>query len=476
MNLIGSTERPSPGRLCRMLAGLGLLGQLAGCAVSNEGAVDYRKAEILAPRPGGTSDLTAIAPAAGAAAVMVQAQAPRSGDEPVAPARLFRQAMRGADPDARIEAGDSISIHLRTAFLKSFEAAIGHPLRGFRGNGEIAIVVKAFEFGQGGDFDFGPDSVRDGRLVYYSADVEKGQVLNFNNLPVYGPITYAGNPIGIDIYVIEIDAEDAQISALLGTLASFGAKAYPPAAPVLPVLNSLGQALLDGGTNDVEMRFTLMLDPGAGYAGVSHPTVEAGDYVFVKQDDRIATTPWRDLVVDTNTGRVYRDGRAYDADTYLTFQINKNLSSTDIDLSQNTFGSFLDELEQEDLERAEELDPFLGEIEKLGLARVQTRQFGEARALLTEWQNARREAADGKAKRAAFKLVTLLKGAIQVSRADPEQANLSPEQIGYLLDKLAVMANAGTQTGVETFTPEGFVAAAEDFERLFASIQGGITS
>ena len=464
----------APGSVQWMLAGLCLL---AGCAVSNEGAVDYRKAEIV-PRSGGSGiDIAAVMPAAGPEGGVIQAQAARSGEQPVAPARLYRQALRGADPDALIEAGDSISIHLRSAFLKDFEAAIGHPLRGFRPNGEIAIVVKAFEFGQGEDFDFGPDAIRQGRLVFYSPDVEKGQLLNFNNLPVYGPITYQGNPIGIDISVIEIDAEDAQIAALLGTLATIGAQAYPPAAPILPVLNSLGQALLNGGTNDTEMRFTLMLDPGAGYAGVSHPIVEAGDYVFVKKEDRRSTTPWQDLVVDTNTGLVYRDGQPYHGDTYLTFQINKNLSSTDIDLSQNTFGRFVDQLNQEDVERAEELRPFLDALEKLGLARVQTRRFGEARELLTDWQNSRREgpAADGRAKRAAFKLVALMKEAIGgASATRPAEPELSPEQIDYLLDKLAVMADAGTRTGVETFTPDGFVAAP--FEELFAAVQGGATS
>jgi hypothetical protein len=458
--------------LIRALAGLGLCA-LAGCAVSNEGAVDYRKAEIVGF--GATAlDIASIAPGAGPEDPVVQAQAPKTGSGPLAPARLHRQALRGDDPDALIEKEDSISIHLRTAFLKDFEASIGHPLRGFRPNGEIAIVVKAFEFGQGEDFKFGPDAVREGRLVFYSPDVEKGQLLNFNNLPVYGPITYHGNPIGIDISVIEIDAEDAQIAALLGTLATIGAQAYPPAAPVLPVLNALGKALLNGGMNDTEMRFTLMLDPGAGYAGVSHPTVEAGDYVFVKEDNRVATTPWHELEVDTNSGRVYRNGSAYVDNTYLTFQINKNLSSTPIDLAENTFGDFLDELDKEDVERTEDLQPFLAELGKLGVARVQARRFGEARDLLTDWRNARREGDAGKAKRAAFKLVTLMKEAI--AAPDDAAAELSAEQIDYLLDKLAVMANAGTQTGVETFTPEGFVAAAEDFDRLFAAVQGGITS
>jgi hypothetical protein len=456
----------------RASAGLGLCA-LAGCAVSNEGAVDYRKAEILSPPVSAPLiRLAAVAPDAGPADAMVQAQAPKTLAGPVAPARLYRQALRGDDPDALIGANDSISIHLRTAFLKDFEAIIGHPLRGFRPNGEIAIVVKAFEFGKGEDFKFGPDAVREGRLVFYSADVDKGQILNFNNLPVYGPITYEGNPIGIDISVIEIDAEDAQVAALLGTLATIGAQAYPPAAPVLPVLNALGKALLNGDMNDTELRFTLMLDPGAGYAGVSHPTVEAGDYVFIKEENRLATTPWHELEVDANTGRVYRNGSAYVDNTYLTFQINKNLSSTNIDLAENTFGKFLDELDRQDVERAEDLQPFLAELGKLGFARVQARRFGEARDLLTEWQNARRKNEEGEAKRAGFKLVTLIQNAL--TAPDPAAAELSAEQIGYLLDKLAMMANASTQTEIELFTPDHFKSA--EFETVFATVKAGAVS
>jgi hypothetical protein len=407
---------------------------------------------------------------------VVAAQADKARALPETRVKLQRQAMRGEDTGARLEADDSISIHLRTAFLKDFEAAIGHPLRGFRPNGEIAIVVKAFEFGDGKDFNFGPDAAREGRLVFYSPDVEKGQILNFANLPVYGPITYTGKPVGIDISVIEIDAEDAQIAALLGTLASYGAKAYPPAAPVLPVLNALGKALLDGGTNDTEMRFTLMLDPGAGYEGVSHPTVEAGDYVFIKEDNRLATTPWDELEVDTNTGRVYRNGAAYVDNTYLTFQINKGLSSATIDLANNTFGKFLDELDQRDLKRAEDLQGLQDEIEKLGFARTQARELDSARDLLAEWRTAQRAGDLGEAKRAAFKLFGILQEAIRVETATPGKADLSKEQITYLLDRLVKMADASSHADLQKFTLAGFPTAAANFDALFDTINHGMSA
>jgi hypothetical protein len=465
MKTIGTYPQSYLTFAARTASGFGLL-LLAGrnlLSFSNEGAVDYRKAEIIRFNSS-DRDVAAIAPGAGPGGV-VKAQAPSVGPGPVSPARLHRQALRGTDSDALIQKGDSVSIHLRTAMLRNFEAIAG--------SGEIAVVVKAFEFGKGEDFKFGPDAVRQGRLVFYSPDVDKGQVLNFNNLPVYGPITYGGNPIGIDISVIEIDAGGPQIAALLGTLATLGGQAYPPAAPILPVLNALGQSLLNGDMNDTEMRFTLMLNPGEGYAGVSYPTTEAGDYVFVREENRTATTPWHELEVDTNTGRVYRNGSPYVDNTYLTFQINKNLSSIDIDLSQNTFGDFMDELDKEDAEQAKDLEPFLAELQKLGIARVQTHQFGEARELLTRWQNARKEGHVGEAKRAAFKLVDLMQKAITAQDAaqDPSKApELSVEQIDYLLDKLAMMAGAGTHSDLELFTTERFQTAS--FEELFAAVQG----
>ena len=59
--------------------------------------------------------------------------------------------------------------------------------------------------------------------------------------------------------------------------------------------------------------------------------------------------------------------------------------------------------------------------------------------------------------------------------APDDSAELSAEQIDYLLDKLAVMADAGTQqTSVEMFTPAGFEAAS--FEDVFAAVQAGAVS
>jgi hypothetical protein len=312
---ITSARRVSPTFAFRGLAGLSLYA-LLGCAVSNEGAVDYRKAELLGRAPPPAQRLAGLAPAAGRQGTVVAAQADRPRALPETRVKLQRQAMRGEDSGARLEAEDSISIHLRTAFLKDFEAAIGHPLRGFRPNGEIAIVVKAFEFGDGKDFNFGPDAA----------------------------------------------------------------------------------------------------------------------------------------------------------------QINKGLSSATIDLANNTFGKFLDELDQRDLQRAEDLQGLQDEIEKLGFARTQARELDSARDLLAEWRTAQRAGDLGEAKRAAFKLFGILQEAVRVETATPGKADLSKEQITYLLDRLAKMADASSHADLQKFTLAGFSTAAANFDALFDTINHGMSA
>ena len=130
--------------------------------------------------------------------------------------------------------GDSLSVHLRTAYIKDF-AEIANPLRvftrmGLKANGEIAIVANAFEMNTGKELDFA--DTKSGRLVFYSDDVLKGQFLNFNNMPIYGPIKYNGAPFAFRATIFELDISSEQAKALLGTVAQAGSMAYPPASPV----------------------------------------------------------------------------------------------------------------------------------------------------------------------------------------------------------------------------------------------------
>ena len=430
----------------------GLATGLTACAISNEGAVDYRKAEIAPPQEQPVQASTKVRTA------------------------LIRQGLPTHDDEAQIGKDDSISISLRRAFIREFFEIMGNPFSGDGPNGEIAIVVKAFEFGDGKDFDFGPDGAKEGRVVFYSADVEKDQFLNFNNMPVYGPITYKGNPIGLDIFVLELDVNNEQISALLTTLANFGAEAYPPASPILPVLDSLGKALLKGGINDTEFRFSIVLDPAGGDPRLYHPLVEAGDYVFIRLKNRQGEYQWNTLQYDHNEGLLYKDGELYRENTYMTFQIDKNESSTDIDLSQNTFEKLMLSLQQEDKARAEGFDELQSEFETLALAQIQARNFSDSRDLLQRWKAAKaaNNAGSPEAKQAAYDLIARLKASIKAeAETDPDKKEehppqLSPRQIDYLLKNLRSMSGKADVQSFAVFERDNF--RDKTASELFAEI------
>jgi hypothetical protein len=297
---------------------------VSACAFSNEGAVDYRRAESFSLTP-----ISKTAP----------------GKEPLHLSPLLMKDVATSDSNAVIEQHDKISIRLRDGFLRSCNEKSVNPLRGFRKNCEIAILFKAFELGNGQDFKFQPGAEREARLVYFSHDVDAGQHFNLHNMAVYGPIEYKGRPLALDIYILELDAEDAQTSALLKTLASIGATAYAPAAPVLGLLEKLGASLLNSGTDDTEFRYSFVLDSSGGYSGTAHATAEAGDYAFIREENRLRQTLWSNLYLDHNTGRIWTrssekdDAKPYTTNTYLTVQVLKNAGTDSIELDQNTFGA-----------------------------------------------------------------------------------------------------------------------------------------
>lgn len=396
------------------------LALLASCAFSQEGAVDYRKAALLteADRDQIRQD--------------IKSESLPGDDGVIVPLELIRKGIpinAVEHATAVIRQDDSITIRLRQGFIKQFWELPLSPFRKFNANGEIAVVVRAFEYDADDatkDFDFGPGGIEKGRLVFYSNDVEENQFLNFDNMPIYGPITYKGNPIGIDIAVIEIDSNSDQMNALLDTLALAGGQAFPPAAPILSILDELGGALLRAGSNDIEMRFTFALDPPDGYQGVFYPQVEVGDYVFIREHDRQANTEWTKLVYDANSGRLYQRDESdklvpYRDNSYLALQINKGFSSKRIDLGQHTYGTFLERLQAEGADNAESLQPFLADLQTLAFGRVQQRNFIEARSLINQLSQNKKDRDLAAAKRAAFDLHQILEPASTALSSKEEQ-------------------------------------------------------
>lgn len=258
---------------------------------------------------------------------------------------LTKKFQRCSCDDCIIKANESISIHLQRTFIKDFPDITKR--------GEIAIVVKAFELKKGQDIEFDNNIEESGRLVYFSDDVRKEQFLNFSYLPIYGPISYRGKPIVIQIYILELDeTEDKKIKSLLSILAKAGATAYPPSSPILSLLDDLGAALLTGDTDDILFRYSMVLYPTGGFEQVPYPVLETGSYIFIRKEERsepelwanIGYDPYAGCVLDRNKGNPKTGYFWYRDETHLIFQIQKGFDSTDLDLANYTYKNFISKM------------------------------------------------------------------------------------------------------------------------------------
>lgn len=312
--------------LCLVLS----LGVLTGCAVVNEGAVNYRK--------------SAAAGKAAKTGELLELVKKYDFTEP-------------ANSGFFVSADETVSIHLSQAFIKDF-FELANPLKfesGSNKRGEIAIVVNAYPL-TGSGMAFGPEGFNGGRLVYYGDDVRKGQYLNFSYLPVYGPTPYTGTPIALQIYVIEMDTSGAKVKPLLGTLAKLGSVAYPPASPVLSVLDKLGSALLSQHTDDILLRYYMTLYPTQNPAIPGYPALQTGDYVLMRRENRNEGPPqqgegprfdWDSVRFDRLEGRLVmadNPAQCFTGETYLVFQIQKGFPALGAG-QPTTFGAFRTALE-----------------------------------------------------------------------------------------------------------------------------------
>lgn len=434
-----------------LIGGIGIIG---GCAISNEGRVDFRKASVV----DGFQEGNALD------------KHPTEKTNKLLPLKWknFTVSKKGM-----FVKGDSISLHLRTVYIKDF-AEIANPLRIFtRGgmipNGEIAIVTNVIEEEEGKtkELDF-KSPAESGRLVFYSDDVRKGQPLNFTNMPIYGPITYNGGPLALRISIFELDVVSEQAKALIGVVAQLGSTAYAPAAPVLGALNKIGQGLAGGEQNDKELMYWMVLDPSEGSHDLNHFTLEVGNYVFVRSEDRTKEIPWNDLVLNENEQILYwkKDKLPYEENTYFVVEIQKAISSMNIDLSQSTFSELLAHLQNKDKERAgmiTALSDIKDDIAKMVLPRIQNKNFNLAKELLNKIKNLN---ASQKQEReyTVEKLVTLMHDSLEkkdgktVAKAE---GPLSITQIEYLLSKLRELA-PDLDIGVNTIAKEENISKLTD--------------
>ncbi len=277
-----------------------LLLLLPGCAVLNEGAVNYRKQKFT-PAGAATDNL-----------------------------ELVKKFDTEANKNKLILKGEVLSVHLSQGFIKDFTEL---PLVGGR-RGEIAIVVNVSSL-KDAEMNFQGTALDSGRLVYYDDDVRRNQYLNFAYIPVYGPVQYDGYPLALQIYIIEMDTGDSKLKPLLHTMASIGSSLYAPAAPVLSLLDSLGSAILSGNTDDIIMCYHMTFYPCTGELEAGYPALETGNYILVRRENRNEGPAqegekprfdWDRVTIDPREGRlVWADNQKmfFTDETYLVFQVQR---------------------------------------------------------------------------------------------------------------------------------------------------------
>lgn len=244
---------------------------VTGCAISNEGATDYRYIDHHSSNK--------------------QKYIKPKDTEPLHP----------------FKPGDALQISLKQVFINDF-VEWRSPMRWVRlepANGEIAIVVNAFEKGKGGTADFSPDGQKNARVVFFSDDVWEGQFLNLSNLStIYGPLKYDGGPFILDLYIVEMDTPGEQLKQLMSNLAAIGSTFYPPAAPIAGPLATLAGTLIKDDQDDRAYHYTAEFKPLGGDSDLNTGLLLPGDYVFVREEDRHETTNWNNLSFDEKNGRI----------------------------------------------------------------------------------------------------------------------------------------------------------------------------
>jgi hypothetical protein len=241
-------------------------------------------------------------------------------------------------PKSILARGDSVSLRVLRAYIcnlpeaagsfsefeeysREFETKTLKCISGrnihFSTRGEVAVLAKVAErkTGAGAVFKQGEIAPSDARLIYYSEDMrETGQPPNFANVPLYGPVTYEGSPILVQLHVVELDdAESEAQRSLLTSLAKLGSAAYPPASSALAVLDKVGTAFLSGQQDDLMFDFLVEFDAGESKGGrstadLSLPLAQ-GIYAFVRMGNRNESALWSELVLDHRSGLLHcRDG------------------------------------------------------------------------------------------------------------------------------------------------------------------------
>ena len=220
------------------------------------------------------------------------------------------------------------------------------------------------------------------------------------------------------------------------------------------ILSKLGSTLLKANKNDIEFSYSMMLVSDEGYLfdnktelnnskAFYKGVLEVGNYIFVRKEDRTEDIDWKNICMDDLNGRIVlkednekcssMDNKDdYRENTYLTIQIDKGMNATDLDLQENSYGSFIEQMKKE----AKADATLFGEItSKLNKNLVRTVEFNDARKIVDDMKVGR------KVNREKFeRFVLKLKDTIEVrtSKVKPQDKILhfTEEQTDFLMEGL----------------------------------------
>ncbi len=259
-----------------------------------------------------------------------------------------------ASSDSFINPGDDFQITLVSAHICDFreigslgnafastnigtENCAGGLTQGRASRGEI-VILGGFHF-RGSESGQADEPVE--RVIFFSDDVrETGQLLNFINLPLYGPTAAKFAAGRMKLSILELDqAEAEQQAAFLGQLAQVGATFSSPAqGPVIGALASIGEAFLKSNKDDRELAFSMGFDPTnarssfydksivhrlplkEGYLAVVRRESRSSVDHFNPGDEAINICPERGLLV---TGSDCSNDQYYADSTWLLLRISR---------------------------------------------------------------------------------------------------------------------------------------------------------
>jgi len=359
----------------------------------------------------------------------------------------------------KYEATGSAAIRPGEVFAINLSVAGVGKLMEFGKKNEIAIVARVSERGaDGGGFKFGSDAAESGRLIYFSDDVHENQKHSLSYIPMYGPVTYNGNPIDMQLYVIEMDEDIKQLKPLLHTLAKAGKNLYPPASPLLGLLDNLGSALLGAARNDMMFQYSFSLWPKSsdkpGYQHKFYPVLEAGHYVFMREANRKSTMdkPFKNLYLDAGDAElkriVLKDGEKilerFKDDIYLVLHIKQVARSLSLDDENELYQTFAAFKQAEAKSKKKYVDQIVDDLQELGQEFSRSVKINAMYGLVESIDSASKAEASEAKKDAVILLSDLgdqirkREACLQASPASPCTGVLAKRQIEDILAMLRV--------------------------------------